>query len=293
MENQLKDYLENASQSVQEVLMISQVAHPIWEDSMEILQLANQQMLQPLGIFPNERIIAFIGIHARTAITGKRNSLGFLITNFRILAQTDVAVIGSARNAQAYLFTQNLVAEELGIKVWNDFFIKNTMSIPQEQLSALQNALEDVVNIVLPELQQLNYLPKEIKKSTNIYERIKDLGLQGVLKNYSEDEKRFKKFAEKHKVSDIIVGSVDKPLFGGVYGLVITLTGITSRDLMEDSLSSTWDEIKQYPATIGDKNDTILAGRKVHFVPTFEKDSIPSIITLINELANGEVSIQE
>lgn len=291
IEDELKNYLYTAAKPVQELLMISQDKHPLWKDNLEIVQLANQQILQPSGAFPDERILAFVGLHAQTAIIGKRSSIGFLITNFRILTQTDFSVIGTSKSAQINLFTQNQDPKDVINRIWSDFFIKNTLSIPQEQLSALKEALDAVVNIVLPELQKMNYLPKEIEKSATIHERIKDLGLQNVLKSYAQEEKLLKKFAEKHKVSDIILGVVDKPFFGGVYGLVITLSGITSRDLMEDSVTSTWNEIKQYPATISDKNDTISAGRQNHIIPDYQKEYLPSIILLINELATGEVSI--
>ncbi len=291
IENQLTNYLLNSEKSIQEVLFIPHNAHPIWSDNLEILQLAQQQILQPLGAFPNEHIFAFVGVHAKTAITGKRDSLGFLITNFRVLTQTDYSVIGTAKNAQIDLFTKTQLQEEVVSKVWNDFTIKNRLSIEQEQLLALNSALKSVIEIVLPQLQNDDHLPNEVKKSSNIFERIKDLGLQGELKTYSENEKKYKNFSEKHNVGDIICGIVDKPFFGGVYGLVITKSGITSRDLMEDALSCTWQEIKDNPATIGNKKEIILAGQKNHIVPSYQSELTPSIITLINEIANGEILI--
>lgn len=289
IKNDLANYLQHAPQSIQEILFVPQGIHPFWEDNLEILQLANQQLLQPLGILPNEFVFAFIGMHARTVITGKRDSVGFLITNFRILTQTDFSVIGNAQPAQINLFTQTQLAEEISDKAWNDFVIKNTLTIAQEQLFALQNALKTVVEIVLPPLQTLNYLPEEIQKPSDIHKRIKDLGLQDVLKSYEREEKKLKNFAKKFDVSGIIFGMVDKPFFGSVYGVVITQKGITSRDLMEDSVTSTWHDIKKNPATIGEKGDVILAGHQRHVVPSHLTPFVPAIIILINELANGEV----
>ena len=99
-----------------------------------------------------------------------------------------------------------------------------------------------------------------------------------------------KKFAAKHSVSDILFGIVDKPFFGSSYGLVITKAGVTSRDAMEDSVTSTWEEIRKTPAIVGPKNDVILAGQKKHVLPQYQSPSVQSVIILINELANGEVS---
>lgn len=291
IENELKNYLENADKSIQEILFIPNNNHPIWDDNLEILQLANKQILQPLGIFPTEQVFAFIGMHSRTVITGKRDSIGFLITNFRILIQTDFSVIGTAEKAQNILFTKAQNPDELSAKAWNDFLVKNRATIGQEQLEAFQESLNEVIEIVLPQIQNLNYLPEEILKSTHIDARIKDLGLQSTLKNNEQDEKKIKQFAEKFKVSDIQFGVLDKPFFGGVYGLVITKTGITSRDLMEESVTSTWEEISKNPATLGEKKDVILAGQQRHIVPSHASQFVPSIITLINELATGEVLI--
>ena len=107
--------------------------------------------------------------------------MGFLISNLRILTQTDFSVIVTAKDAQIDLSTKTQLPEELCGKVWNDFTIKNSLSINQEQLLALNNALKSVIAIVLPLLQELDYLPSEINKSSNINERIRDLGLQGKL----------------------------------------------------------------------------------------------------------------
>ncbi|MDY3318272.1 hypothetical protein PG637_02475 [Riemerella anatipestifer] len=253
--------------------------------------MAQQQILQPLGTFPNEQILAFIGVHAKTAITGKRDSVGFLITNLRVLTQTDYSVIGKAKTAQIDLFTKTQLPDKLISKIWNDFTIKNTLQIKQEQLLSLNSALKSVIEIILPQLQTGDHLPSEVKKSANIFERIKDLGLQNDLKIYSENEKKYKIFSEKYKVSEIICGSVDKPLFGGVYGFVFTKDGITSRDLMEDAVSCTWEEIKKFPAQVASKKEEFLAGQKKHIVPSYQSSIIPSLITLINEVANGEIVI--
>lgn len=178
------------------------------------------------------------------------------------------------------------------IDIWNNFIKKNKLSIPHEQLSAIKTALQDVLEIVLPALQQLGHLPDEILKSNHINDRIRDLGLQSALKSYVQDEKKLKKFADKHNVSGIQFGMVDNPFFGGVYGLVITKNGIVSRDTMEESLTSSWQEIQNDLAEIGEKDDIILAGGKKHIIPTFQAEFAPALIILINELATGEVKLE-
>ena len=293
IENSLGEYLHTAEKTIQEVLFVPVDEHPVWEDYSDILDLASKQILQPVGILPDENIFAYIGVHSQTIITGKRDSVGFLITNFRILTQTDFSIIGTAEVAEQTLFTQNINPQELLPKVWESFIAKNKLSIPGEQLAAMHSALKNVLEIIVPQLQQLHYLPGEIVKSDYITGRIKELGLEKSLKAYEQDEKRLKKFAEKYNLSDILFGIVDKPFFGGVYGLVITQNGIVSRDLMEDSFSSTWQEIKNNPATLGEKNDVILAGEKRHIIPSHAADAVHSLIILMNELANGEIKIQK
>lgn len=292
LQKSLVNYLQNSDKSVQEILFVTTDVHPVWEDNPEILVLANEQILQPVGILPNEEILVFIGMHAKTMFTGKRDSVGFLITNFRILTQTDYSVIGKAESAQSTLFTKRQNVDDIVPTVWQDFSKKNQLSIPGEQLSAMQTALKNVLDLVLPNLQQLSSLPDEIIKSKHIHDRIRDLGLRSALKSYDQDEKKLKKFSEKYNLSDIQFGMVDKPFFGGVYGLVITKDGIVSRDAMEDSFTSSWQEIQNDTAKIGEKNDVILAGGKRHVIPTFQTEFAPSLIILINELANGETHLK-
>ncbi|MBV6880025.1 hypothetical protein NG800_007120 [Epilithonimonas ginsengisoli] len=142
LQKSLVNYLQNSDKSVQETLFVTTDVHPVWEDNPEILVLANEQILQPVGILPNEEILVFIGMHAKTMFTGKRDSVGFLITNFRILTQTDYSVIGKAESAQSTLFTKRQNVDDIVPTVWQDFSKKNQLSIPGEQLSAMQTALK-------------------------------------------------------------------------------------------------------------------------------------------------------
>ena len=291
IQNTIQNYLTEISKNILEVVFTQINPHPVWEDNLEIMQLAIQQILQPVGSIPDERVLSYIGAHARTAITGKRDSIGFLITNFRILTQYDFSVLMTPQPAKINTFTSKITAEDMASKVWNEFLTLNKLSIPDEQLSAINEALIAITKLVLPQLQQSNNLPEEVVKAATISARIPELGLQKDLKTYADNEKKLKAFSEKHKVENIIYGMVDKPLFGGVYGLVITKNGITSRDLMEDSQTSTWDEIKADPARNGNKKFEILAGSKIHVVPSHASDIIPALITLINDLSTKEVSI--
>lgn len=106
LQENLVNYLQNADKSVQEILFVPIDIHPVWEDNAEILELADKQILQPSGSHPNEEILAFIGMHAQTIFTGKRDSVGFLITNLRILTQTDFSVIGTAELPDIKTFTK-------------------------------------------------------------------------------------------------------------------------------------------------------------------------------------------
>lgn len=289
---ELTNFLLNADLSIQQILFILIDEHPAWEDNLEVLQLATKQILQPLGSFPNEQVLAFVGLHAKTGFVGKRNSIGFLITNCRILTQTDFSVIGTTQDARGLQFTAMQNHEQVSATVWNSFITKNSVVTSQEHLSALYCTLKGVVEIVLSRLQGLGCLPIEGEKSTNIEERIKELGLRSVLKSYESDKKILSKFSKKFNVPDIRFGVTDKPFFGAPYGLVITPKGITSRDVMEDSITSSWEEIRKNPAAMGEKKDVIIAGFEQHIIPMFQTEFVPSLITLINELSTGEVRIE-
>ncbi len=285
------DYLLNAKEEIQQILFVPDAANPQWNDSQEIIALADRQILQPARTLPGEKILAFIGVHAKTALTGSRDSIGFLVTAFRVLTQTDFSVIGTAKPAQIDVFTRNTNADEISTRLWNDFTARNTLSIPEEQLNAMEEALRNVITIALPKLQQQNNLPEESAKTSDIRTRITELGLQGTLKSYAENEKKLRAFAEKYKVADLMYGIVDKPLFGGVYGLVISQNGIISRDLMEDSVTTTWAEMKENPASVGPKKDVIQSGDKQHVVPSHHADMVSNLIILLNEIANQQVSL--
>ncbi|WP_282143352.1 hypothetical protein [Cellulophaga baltica] len=294
MEKLTKDlinYFENTSEAIQQVLFVAEVKHPIWDDYLTIIEKATQQIATPIGLLPKEYSIAFIGVHAKTLITGKRDSIGFLITNFRVLSQTDMSGLLKAEKAIITSFTQTNTPEALNESIWESFLEKNKLSVSQEKKVAMQTALKDLLTLLMPKLQELNYLPEKIVKTSDIKERIIELGLEDVVKSYLDNEKKMKKFSEKYAIPNIRFGIVDKPLFGGVYGLVLTPDGITSRELMENSVTCSWDAIKANLATTTEKKDVINAGKENHTIPPYYAEFVGAIIILINEIAHGEVLI--
>jgi len=290
--NQLQDYLSNAGEAVQRVLFVIKTKNPIYEDSQEVLQLAQKQIVAPLGAMPNEEVYAFIGVHSKTVLSGKRDSVGFVITNFRVLTQTDVSVISTPKKANSHLFTNKDNPDSLSNQLWQNFIIKVDETIPKEYATMLEAPLKAVLAIVLPELKKEGYLPDEIKNATDLKGRIKQLGIEDQLKFYAENEKKYKKFANKHKIEGILLGSLAAPLlFGGLYGFVLTKEGLISRDLMEEAVRSSWQEIKEHPAQKSQEGDAFTVGDKKHFIPAHQKEYIEAFLTLINEIAQGKVSL--
>ena len=156
----------------------------------------------------------------------------------------------------------------------------------------LEIPLKTVLTIVLLQLKTEGQLPDEIKKATDLKGRIKQLGIEDQLKFYTENEKKYKKFANKHKIEGILLGSLAAPLlFGGLYGFVLTNEGLISRDLMEEAVRSSWQEIKEYPAQKSQEGDAFTIGHKKHFIPAHQKEYLEPFLTLINEIAQGEVSL--
>ena len=232
--NQLGNFLYKAGEAVQRVLSVADVKHPIYEDSQEVLQLAQKQIVAPLGTMPNEEVYAFIGVHSKSVLSGKRDSVGFVITNFRVLTQTDVSVISTPKKASSHLFTNKDNPDDLASELWQNFITKVDETIPKEYATMLEIPLKTILTIVLLQLKTEGQLPDEIKKATDLKGRIKQLGIEDQLKFYAENEKRYKKFANKHKIEGILLGSLAAPLlFGGLYGFVLTKEGLISRDLMK------------------------------------------------------------
>ncbi|MCC9043980.1 hypothetical protein LNQ81_14990 [Myroides sp. M-43] len=289
----LEDYLNTASLSVQQVLMADNIKHPEWEDNAEIMEIAKQQMLASIDVLSDESIFAFIGVHAKIPLVGKRHSIGFLITNFRVITQSDVTFVNRDIIPKLEYFIQKSDAEELGIRLWDDFSNKNTLVTSEEQLEGMEIALQDSLKLILPKLQGLNYLPEEIKKATDLKGVIRELGLHNILKSTSEEQKLVTKFVQKCELVgvDILYVILDKPLFSSPYGMVITKTGIVSRDFGEESVTSLWEEIKRSPAIVGEEETQFSIGGKKHFIPSYQKEHLPAIINLINEIAQGTISV--
>ena len=282
--------LQNASTEEQQLLFLPTGIHPEWEDQEEIFQLAISQILEPIGTIANEFSLAFIGMHSRTIFTGKRDSIGFLITDQRVLVQTDVSVIGTADKAHLLNFTTTQTVDEVNASLWKLFEDKLKTDVPQEQMAAMQSVLSKVLQVVLPVLQQSGHLPSEIKTATTFNERVQQLGLQTILKFPAGNEKLFAKVATKFAAKDIRCGAVDKTLFGGAYGLVFTNDGISSRDLMEEPEHTSWNILKQHPAVGGSEPDTIMIANQRHIMPKYQAESRAALITLMNEMAQGKVS---
>ncbi|MEC4051894.1 hypothetical protein VSP10_03740 [Myroides odoratimimus] len=289
----LEDYLNTASLSVKQVLMAENIKHPEWEDNAEIMEIAKQQMLASIDVLSDESVLAFIGVHAKIPLIGKRHSIGFLITNYRVVIQTEVTLVNRDTFPKIEYFIQRADADEMGIRLWDDFSTKNTLVTSEEQLEGMQIALKDSLKLILPKLQGLNYLPEEIKKATSIEGRIKELNLHKVLKATKDEQKLISKFIEKCVLVDvdILYAVLDRPLFSSPYGLVITKTGIISRGFGEKRKKSSWEEIINSPAIVGEEEAQLSIGGKKHVIPTYQKEHLPAIINLINEIAQGTISI--
>ncbi|MDR0228711.1 MAG: hypothetical protein LBI72_06560 [Flavobacteriaceae bacterium] len=286
---ELENYFNQAPIDVQKVLIIPDITHPHWEDNKEIITLAKEQILDPIGLLLDEFILASVGVHVKLPLIGKRNSVGFLLTNQRIFIQSDVTFTKRDIPPVVIQLTQEQNEIELGKTVWNDFATKNTVVTDEEQLKGMEEALKEVIKIALSVLQEKGSLPKEILQASDCKGRIIDLNLYGVMKSFEEDKKRLNNFAEKHNISNILYGIVDKPLFGAVYGLVLTPTGVSSRDLMEKCISSTWEQIAETNACKGKEEAVLMIGSKKHIIPTYQKAHLNSIIELINGIAQGKV----
>lgn len=286
----LEAYQAQAPTTVQQVLFLPGGNNPAWSDAADVFARAVEQILIHTGIDADEEPFAYVGVHAMSFLTSKRNSIGFLVTNQRTLSQHDFSVVGTRPKAHSTYFVSAQSAETLTDEVWSSFVSKVDIKIDEGKRVAMRAALAGVLQIVLPELRSAGVLPDR-SASSSITDRIGSLGLDSHLFRPDEGNKSFQKFITKYDVQNPVYGLIFKSILGGNIGLVITRAGIVSRDLMEPVAYSSWDEIGSTPARAGEKANQILVGEQLHVIPDQYETLTPSLITLVNEVANGTVTL--
>lgn len=267
----LDEILLSFDENTQNVLFLNGkgAKHPVWDDAQEVFAKAVEQILdKSLGLqkgvdysktpkFYGARPIAFIGVHAQMI---GRKSIGFLLTSRHLLVKFDASATNADEVAAAFRLDKYL-QNELENLAWQELE-KCEFEIEDEMKAAMKRALKAVLNAIFEDGVQ--------NDEAKISDKLLELGLGEVLKTPLDESKLLSKSLGIFKPSSPIFHSLDRALFGlgKPYGVILDESGLISRDLMEEPVFSSWDEIRGAPVMVKEgKEDVIIIGEKEHRIP--------------------------
>ncbi|WP_346746684.1 hypothetical protein [uncultured Campylobacter sp.] len=194
-----------------------------------------------------------------------RRSIGFLLTQRHLLVKFDASATNADEVAAAFRLGKYL-QNELENLAWQELQ-KCEFEIESEMKAAMKRALKAVLNAIFEEGVQSD--------EAKISDKLLELGLGEALKTPLDESKLLYKSLGIFKPSSPIFHSLDRALFGlsKPYGVILDERGLISRDLMEESVFSSWDEIGGALVTVKDgEEDVIIIGEKEHRIPFELKD---------------------
>ncbi|RRD54520.1 hypothetical protein [Campylobacter rectus] len=272
----LDEILLSFDENTQNVLFLNGkgAKHPVWDDAQEVFAKAVEQILdKSLGLqkgvdysktpkFYGARPIAFIGVHAQMI---GRKSIGFLLTSRHLLVKFDASATNADEVAAAFRLGKYL-QNELENLAWQELQ-KCEFEIEDEMKAAMKRALKAVLNAIFEGGVQ--------NDEDKISDKLLELRLGEALKTPLDESKLLSKSLGIFKPSSPIFHSLDRALFGlgKPYGVILDERGLISRDLMEEPVFSSWDEIADAPVTVKEgEDDVIIIGKKEHRIPPELKD---------------------
>ena len=267
----LDEILLSFDENTQNVLFLNGngAKHPVWDDAHEVFEKAVEQILdKSLGLqkgvdysktpkFYGARPVAFIGVHAQMI---GRKSIGFLLTQRHLLVKFDASATNADEVAAAFRLGKYL-QNELENLAWQELQ-KCEFEIEDEMKAAMKRALKVVLNAIFEDGVQ--------NDEDKISDKLLELGLGEALKTPLDESKLLSKSLGVFKPSSPIFHSLDRALFGlgKPYGVILDERGLISRDLMEEPVFSSWDEIGGAPVTLKEgEEDAIIIGEKEHKIP--------------------------
>ncbi|WP_314702930.1 hypothetical protein [Campylobacter rectus] len=267
----LDEILLSFDENTQNVLFLNGkgAKHPVWDDAQEVFAKAVEQILdKSLGLqkgvdysktpkFYGAELVAFIGVHAQMI---GRKSIGFLLTSRHLLVKFDASATNADEVAAAFRLDKYL-QNELENLAWQELQ-KCEFEIEDEMKAAMKRALKAVLNAIFEGGVQSD--------EDKISDKLLELGLGEALKTPLDESKILSKSLGIFKPSSPIFHSLDRALFGlsKPYGVILDERGLISRDLMEEPVFSSWDEIRGAPVTVKEgEEDVIIIGEKEHQIP--------------------------
>ena len=270
----LDEILLSFDESTQNVLFLNGngAKHPVWDDADEVFAKAVEQILdKSLGLkkgvdysktpkFYGARPLAFIGVHAQMI---GRKSIGFLLTSRHLLVKFDASAVNVDEVAAAFRLGKYL-QNELETLAWQELE-KCEFEIEDEMKAAMKRALKAVLQAVFEEGVKA--------EERTIADKILELELGEALKTPLDETKLLSKSLSVFKPVSPILHSLNRSLFGKPYGVILDERGLISRDLMEEPVFSSWDEIADASITVKEgEEDVIIIGEKEHKIPFELKD---------------------
>ena len=260
----LEQILASLDESAQKVLVLGCAKHPVWDDADEVFAKAVEQILdKSLGLqkgvdysktpkFYGARPLAFIGVHAQMI---GRKSIGFLLTERHLLVKFDASAVNVDEVAAAFRLGKYL-QNELENLAWQELE-KCEFEIEDEMKAAMKRALKAVLQAVLEEGVKA--------EERTIADKILELELGEALKTPLDETKLLSKSLSVFKPVSPMLHSLDRSLLGKPYGVILDERGLISRELIEEPVFSSWDEIRG--AQIEVKEDAVIIGEKEHKIP--------------------------
>lgn len=276
---QLEKYLQNLDEVSQKVLFInSSNAHPAWEDAKEVLEKAEKQILTDTAQNISGEILAFVGVQTPLPTS---YSLGFLITNRYIFIQTKASMFNAAGTADLIKIGSG---EEH--RAYEIFEQKCEFTVPDEMKVAIKNVLEDVLDIISKYVVQV---PQS--DNLNLDELLVNFSLDGVLLKPDMDTKILKKANKVFKFSNVKLFALDEMIFSlsKPFGIIIDENGLATRDLGDEAVYSSWEQIANLKIKNHEENSKILLGETVHFLPSQLEPLRENFINFLNLLAEKVV----
>jgi len=182
-----------------------------------------------------------------------------------VLVKFDASATNADEVAAAFRLDKYL-QNELENLAWQELQ-KCEFEIEDEMKAAMKRALKAVLNAIFEEGVQSD--------EAKISDKLLELGLGEALKTPLDESKLLSKSLGIFKPSSPIFHSLDRALFGlgKPYGVILDESGLISRDLMEEPVFSSWDEIRGAPVTVKEgEEDIIIIGEKEHRIPFELKD---------------------
>lgn len=291
---------------IQELLFIPGRRHPVWEDSEELFWQAAREMMLPEPAGADELPLVWIGYHAMNRVSRSRQAQGFLLTDRRVIAQDDMAVLmfGQSAPRQYPLFigpagiagSAARVAESAADAYdWEDI----EGLVEREGAAETAQLLVELVTVVLEAETRLGLeLADEPAAATDLRGRLRELGLadQAKLPDDPKQAKHFAKLAKKMPLDpgeQVIVGLTVSVLIGGAFGLILTDRGVRSRDLMEDPEFTPFERVVPAEIRISPENkeQLIVGPGEVHQLTNLlDEKQTAAMVTLVREWAEGRLA---